>query len=182
MSIFNSGIIFRTFNSEAKTTYKTLKAAGAKPKINKENLPLYSLLAKKSNKDILVNSKEIVDGIMQRPETSYAISGILNKGLVHIMTIFKQEKIDPMKAIREIFAINDNKRAGLSLIEDIVDSEKFHPIRFKEVIANGILPAIEKANPENIEAFRRIMPLLEKPESLESSAIKSFLEKNVNLY
>ena len=89
---------------------------------------------------------------------------------------------DSMKAIREVFAINDKKRAGLSLVEDIADSEKFHPIRFKEVIVNGILPAIEKANPENIEAFRRIMPFIEKPESLESGTIKSFLEKNVNLY
>lgn len=182
MKMFDSGILFRTFNSTAKKSYKTLTAAGAKPKINKANLELYSYLATKSHKDVLVNSKDIVDGIMQRPDTSYAISGILNKGLGHVMTIFKQDKIDPMKAIKEVFAIADNNPKGLELVEKIVDSDKFHPLKFKEVIANGVLPAIEKAKPENVETFSQVMPLLKNPESLDSGAIKNFLERNVNLY
>ena len=172
-------VIFTMFNKEAKSVRKTLKTAGAKSNINKENLPLYSYLASKNNKDILVNSKDIVHGISKRPDTSYSISGILNKGLTHIFTLRRQEAINPLTAINHVFAIADKNPSGLKLVEKLAD--ELDTINFKNAIADGILPTIEKANPENIETLEKIIPNI-KPQKLSAEIIKGFLANNVNLY
>lgn len=183
--MFSNSAIFGLYNKEARGISKALKSKGVNgAKITKSNLPLYKfLLEKKGSEDVLIkNSKEIVEGIEKRPDTSYAVSGVLDRGLGHVFTIRTQEKIDPMKAIREIFSIYDKKPERLELVEKIID-KNLSTIPFKELIANGVLPAIADAKSSlNIELLDKFLPKLSNDSpSLTSSALKKYLERDLTL-
>lgn len=172
--------VFTMFNSEARAVSKVLKKAGAKPSITEYNFPLYQFLSKRTNQDVLVHSREIVDGVVKRPETINAVTAIIEKGLTHILTIRKQVEINPLKAIRDIFSMAEKNPKGIALFEDMADS--FHPIKFKQMIAEGVIPAIESAKPGNAETLKEIMPALVEQGVLTPELVKGFLLKNVNLY